>query len=143
MYRVSTAPAPELLPVPVQGVAARSIADTWHAPRGGGRKHEGLDIFARRGTPVLSPVDGIVMHVGTDRLGGNVVRVLGPGGQTHYFAHLDRFAGVRRWQVVEAGEVLGYVGNTGNARGASPHLHYGIYSARGAINPLPLLKPPR
>ena len=143
MYRVSTTPAPLALPIPVQGVAQRAITDSWHAPRGGGRKHEGIDIFARRGTPVVSPVTGIVTHVGQDRLGGNVVRVLGPGRQMHYFAHLDRFAGLERWQVVEAGEVLGYVGNTGNARGASPHLHYGIYSASGAINPYPLLKPAR
>ena len=141
-YRVSTTPAPVLLPViPVQGVAPRAIADNWHAPRAGGRKHEGIDIFAKRGTPVVSPVTGIVTTVGSDRLGGNYIRVLGPGRQTHYFAHLDRFAQIRRWDVVKAGEVIGYVGNTGNARGGSPHLHYGIYAATGAINPLPLLKP--
>jgi murein DD-endopeptidase MepM/ murein hydrolase activator NlpD len=142
VYRVSTTPAPEALAIiPVQGVAARAITDSWHAPRSGGRRHEGIDIFAKRGTPVISPVSGIVTSVGQDRLGGNIVRVLGPGRQVHYFAHLDGFAPIRRWQVVEAGEVLGYVGNTGNARGASPHLHYGIYTAaRGAINPFPLLK---
>jgi peptidoglycan LD-endopeptidase LytH len=140
MYRVSTTPAPTALMVPVQGVAPRSIADSWHAVRGGGRKHEGIDIFARRGTPVVSPVAGIVTHVGQDRLGGNIVRVLGPGRQVHYFAHLDRFAALSRWDVVEAGDVIGYVGNTGNARGGSPHLHYGIYGATGAINPFPFLK---
>ena len=140
MYRVSTAPPPLALPIPVEGVAAGALHDSWHAPRSGGRRHEGIDIFARRGTPVLAPVTGLVTHVGQDRLGGNVVRVMGPGRQTHYFAHLDRFAPIKAWDVVVAGEVIGYVGNTGNARGGSPHLHYGIYAAGGAINPFPLLK---
>jgi murein DD-endopeptidase MepM/ murein hydrolase activator NlpD len=144
IYRVSTTPAAPSLAIPVQGVAPRAIVDSWHAPRGRGRKHEGIDIFAARGTPVVSPVTGIVTMVGQDRLGGNVVRVLGPGRQVHYFAHLDRIAPIRRWDVVEAGNVVGYVGNTGNARGASPHLHYGIYTAAaGAINPYPLLRPSR
>ena len=141
IYRVSTTPAPQALPIPVKGVAPRALHDSWGDPRGGGRRHEGIDIFAPRGTPVVAPIAGLVMHVGHDRLGGNVVRVLGPGGQTHYFAHLDRFAELRRWQVVQPGDVLGYVGNTGNARGGSPHLHYGIYGASGAINPFPLLFP--
>lgn len=141
VYRVSTTPAPEALPVPVQGVAAGAIADSWHAPRSGGRKHQGIDIFARRGTPVVSPVDGLVTSIGQDRLGGNIVRVLGPGRQVHYFAHLDSIAPLERWQVVRAGDVLGFVGNTGNARGGRPHLHYGIYTAaHGAINPYPLLR---
>ena len=130
--------------MPVLGVAPRAIYDSWHAPRGGGRKHEGIDIFARRGTPVVSPVAGIVTSVGHDRLGGNIVRVMGPGRQVHYFAHLDRVAPIRRWDLVNAGDVLGYVGNTGNARGGSPHLHYGIYTAAsGAINPYPLLRDSR
>jgi murein DD-endopeptidase MepM/ murein hydrolase activator NlpD len=135
-----TAPAPSHLPMPVQGVAVRSVANTWGAPRDAGtRTHQGLDIFARRGTPVLSPVEGIVIGVGQDRLGGNVVRVLGPGGQVHYFAHLDEFSGVKRQDWVRPGAILGYVGATGNARGTPPHLHYGIYAAGGAINPYPLL----
>ena len=140
MYRVTTTPAPLALAIPVQGVAQRALHDSWHAPRGGGRKHQGIDIFARRGTPVVSPVNGLVTHVGQDRLGGNVVRVLGPGRQTHYFAHLDGFAEIKPWDIVAAGDVIGYVGNSGNARGGSPHLHYGIYAASGAINPYPLLK---
>ena len=139
--RLWTAPAPEFLPVPVQGVAASAIANTWHAPRdGGSRKHLGLDIFARRGTPVLSPVEGIVIGKGGDRLGGNVVRVLGPGRQVHYFAHLESFSDVKTRDWVTPGAILGYVGSTGNARGTPPHLHYGIYGAAGAINPFPLLR---
>jgi peptidoglycan LD-endopeptidase LytH len=141
--RLWTAPAPTSLPVPVQGVAPRSLADTWHAPRdGGSRRHLGIDIFAKRGTPVVSPVEGIVIGRGQDRLGGNTVRVLGPGRQVHYFAHLDAFSGVKARDWVHPGAILGYVGTTGNARGTPPHLHYGIYGVTGAINPFPLLKAP-
>jgi peptidoglycan LD-endopeptidase LytH len=94
--RLWTAPAPAHLPVPVQGVAPRRLADTWHAPRdAGSRKHMGIDIFAKLGTPVVSPVEGIVIARGQDRLGGNTVRVLGPGRQVHYFAHLDGFSDVK------------------------------------------------
>ena len=131
------------LPVPVAGIEPPRIANTWGAAReAGARKHEGLDIFASRGTAVLCPVDGVVLGTGQDRLGGNVVRVLGPGHQVHYFAHLDAFGAIRRGDWVHPGAILGYVGTTGNARGTPPHLHYGIYDAGGAINPYPLLAPP-
>lgn len=139
MARLALQPAPTRLPVPVQGVAPRQLADTWGAARSQGRKHEGIDIFAARGTPVLSATEGVVMQIGTNNLGGKVVWVLGPGRQMHYYAHLDSYADISRGQRVVAGEVLGYVGDTGNARGTPPHLHYGIYQA-GAINPYPLLK---
>jgi peptidoglycan LD-endopeptidase LytH len=135
-----TSPGPTRLPVPVRGVAPRALADTWGAPRGSGRRHRGIDIFARRGTAVLSPVSGLVLDVGRDPLGGNVVKVLGPGVQVHYFAHLDSFGPVAERGLVEPGDVVGYVGDTGNARGTPPHLHYGIYVLPGrAINPYPLL----
>lgn len=141
-YALWTAPAPLHLPVPVEGIEPRRIANTWGAERdAGARKHEGLDIFASRGTPVICPVDGVVLGTGQDRLGGNVVRVLGPGHQVHYFAHLDAFGEIHRGDWVRPGAVLGYVGTTGNARGTPPHLHYGIYDAGGAINPYPLLAP--
>ncbi|MDD5463448.1 MAG: M23 family metallopeptidase [Methylococcales bacterium] len=97
-------------------------------------------MFARRGTPVLAPVHGLVIGIGQNRLGGNIIKLLGPGLQVHYFAHLDRFGAVKKYDFVRRGEVLGYVGNTGNAKGTPPHLHYGIYTYReGAINPYPLL----
>jgi murein DD-endopeptidase MepM/ murein hydrolase activator NlpD len=69
-----------------------------------------------------------------------VVWVLGPGGQRHYYAHLDRYADIVTGQRVRPGTILGYVGTTGNAAGTPPHLHYGIYEAGGAINPYPLLR---
>lgn len=139
--RLSSMPAPAVVEVPVRGVSREQLRDTWQAARSGGRKHEGIDIFAPRGTPVHSATEGIVMRVGTNRLGGQVVWVLGPGGQRHYYAHLDRFADIGRGARVRAGTVLGYVGSTGNAAGTPPHLHYGIYGPGGAINPYPVLRP--
>lgn len=132
--------APRMLPVPVEGVRARALRDTWGSARSAGRRHEGIDIFARRGTAVLSSTEGIVTQVGTNRLGGLVVWVMGPGGQRHYYAHLDRYADVAAGMRIEAGRVLGYVGNSGNAQGTPPHLHYGVYDSGGAINPYPLLR---
>jgi murein DD-endopeptidase MepM/ murein hydrolase activator NlpD len=82
----------------------------------------------------------VVVRVGQNRLGGNIVAVLGAAGRYYYYAHLDRYAdGLETGQLVEAGQLLGHVGNSGNARGTPPHLHFGVYSAAGAINPLPLL----
>ncbi|WP_137173891.1 M23 family metallopeptidase [Massilia sp. HP4] len=138
--RLAAMPKPLALPVPVEDVRQRALRDTWGGARSEGRKHEGIDIFARRGTPVLSSTEGIVTNVGTNRLGGLVVWVLGPGGQRHYYAHLDSYSDVEAGMRIEAGRVLGYVGNTGNAKGTPPHLHYGIYDTDGAINPYPLLK---
>jgi murein DD-endopeptidase MepM/ murein hydrolase activator NlpD len=138
--RLASMAPPAVLPVPVRGVAPRALRDTWHGARSEGRKHEGIDIFARRGTAVVAATEGVVLRVSTNRLGGQVVWVLGPGGQRHYYAHLDRYADIEQGQRVRPGTVLGYVGTTGNAAGTPPHLHYGIYEAGGAINPYPLLR---
>src|SRR5687767_10661813 len=81
--------APSSLPVPVDGIRASQIADTWGDPRSGGRKHMGVDIFAPRGTPVRSTTNGVVLRVGTNQLGGQFAGVLGPGMYFHYYAHLD------------------------------------------------------
>jgi murein DD-endopeptidase MepM/ murein hydrolase activator NlpD len=137
--RLGAMPAPVVLPVPVAGVTPNQLADTWGGARSGGRRHEGIDIFAKRGTPVLAATEGIVMRVGTNRLGGQVVWVLGPGGQRHYYAHLDSYGDVHAGMRIDAGKIVGYVGNTGNAATTPPHLHYGIYTAGGAINPYPFL----
>jgi murein DD-endopeptidase MepM/ murein hydrolase activator NlpD len=131
----STRPSAQL-PVPVMGVRPRDLRDTWDGPRSGGRRHRGIDIFAKRGTPIRSATPGIIVTVGTNRLGGRIVRVFGPGGEWHYYAHLERYAEIRTGQVVAAGTILGYVGDSGNARGTPPHLHYGIYRLLGgAMNP--------
>ncbi|MEO8193232.1 MAG: M23 family metallopeptidase [Gemmatimonadales bacterium] len=140
--RLLTSPAPATVQIPVMGVRKKQIPNSWGSPRSGGRSHRGVDIFAPSGTPVLSATEGIVFRVGTNRLGGNVINVLGPGRQVHYYAHLDRYDAFRPGDVVYAGNILGYVGNTGNARNTPPHLHYGVYDPiKGAINPWPLLNP--
>lgn len=140
-WRLSRMPAPVALPVPVAGVAARRVADTWGAARSGGRRHEGVDIFAARGTPVASTTRGVVAQVREGGLGGRQVWIIGPGGERHYYAHLEGFApGLARFDLVSAGSVIGFVGDSGNARGTPPHLHYGVYSVHGARNPWPLLQ---
>ena len=131
----------ERLAIPVAGVSKNNVSDSWHAPRSGGeRRHEGQDIFAPRGTPVLSATDGYVVRVGENRLGGKTVSVMGAGGRMYYYAHLDAYAPhIGFGQYVTPETVLGFVGTTGNAVGTSPHLHFGVYSNKGAINPLPML----
>ena len=133
-------PPPTSLPVPVEGVAPTDLVNTWGARRSGGRGHEGIDIFAPRGTPVIAATQGVVMRKGWNRLGGKTVSVLGPGGWYHYYAHLDEWDAPAVGDWVEAGTVLGYVGDTGNAKGTPTHLHYGIYESGGARNPYPLLR---
>ena len=131
---------PRALPVPVHGVSMRAVRDTFGAPRPGDRTHQGVDIFAPRGTPVVSSTRGIVARIGENSLGGTVVWVLGPGGDRHYYAHLNSVADIKSGQRIVPGDVLGTVGTTGNARGTPPHLHYGVYRRTlGAINPFPLL----
>jgi len=128
------------LAMPLKDVKKSQIANTWGAPRGEGRAHEGQDIFAPKGTPVLSATTGYVVKIGEDNLGGHVVSVIGDGGRKYYYAHLDSFApNLEVGDYVTRKTVLGYVGTTGNADGTPPHLHFGIYTTTGAINPLPLL----
>jgi murein DD-endopeptidase MepM/ murein hydrolase activator NlpD len=131
----------ESLRMPVEGVSAERVTDTWHAPRSGGRKHEGQDIFAKRGTPVRPATEGYVVRVGENNLGGKVVFIVGAGGRTYYYAHFDSHAeGIEVGDYVTPRDVIGYVGTSGNAAGTPPHLHFGVYAGGGAINPLPLLK---
>ncbi|MCU1327020.1 MAG: Peptidase [Bryobacterales bacterium] len=142
-FRVSAllaTPPDTSIGIPVARVRRRQIAETWHAPRGQKRQHEGQDIFAASGTPVYSATNGIVVRVGGAGIGGNAVSVLGAGGVVYYYAHLSRFAeGLHAGEEVTPESMIGYVGNTGNARTTPPHLHFGVYSRTGAINPLPLL----
>lgn len=129
-------PSEQSLPNPVVG---QRFADTWHGARSGGRKHEGVDIFAKRGTPIRSTTGGVVVKVGQNPLGGKVVSVM-TGRTVHYYAHLEDYGNIQRHQWIEQGTVIGTVGDSGNAKGTPPHLHYGIYTPTGAINPFPLIK---
>lgn len=127
--------------MPFQAVTKRQIADTWGAPRGEGRHHEGQDIFAPKGTPILSATNGYIYKIGENNLGGQTVSVIGSGGRVYYYAHLDSYApNLEVGDRVSTRTVLGYVGTTGNAQGTPPHLHFGVYTFTGAINPLPLLR---
>ncbi len=116
-------------------VSTRQVTDTWGDARSDGRSHEGTDIFAPKGTPVVSPTKAIVVSIGKASLGGNYVYTANPGGERYYFAHLDDYAdGLKTGDQLDVGEVIGYVGDTGNAAGGATHLHFGIYK-KGATNP--------
>ena len=116
------------------------LTDTWGAARSQGRSHEGIDIFAARGTPIQATTQGIVSKVGENTLGGRVVVVVGPGGAGHYYAHLEDYADIVPNDWVNAGDIIGYVGDSGNAKGTPTHVHYGIYINGSAVNPYPLLQ---
>jgi murein DD-endopeptidase MepM/ murein hydrolase activator NlpD len=125
------------LPEPLASRQSLRFVDSWGNPRPGGRSHQGIDIFAAKDTPVLSTTNGMVTRVGTNNLGGQVIWILGPGLERHYYAHLNRPGVFRAGDRVNAGEIIGYAGNTGNARGGAVHLHYGIYRNGAAQNPYP------
>jgi len=140
-YTVSVTREPALS-FPVVGRDSRTISSFFGAPRDGGRRsHEGIDIFAPRGTPVVASADGVVSGVGVNNLGGNVVWLSDDKrGQSLYYAHLEAQA-VREGQRVSVGDTVGFVGNTGNARTTAPHLHFGIYRFNeGAVDPLPYVR---
>ena len=123
-----------------------SFGDSFGAPRMMGTQyehaHQGIDIMAPIGTPLLACERGIVTQMGSDVLGGTKLWLKGESGTYYYYAHLSAFAdGVVDGTVVEAGTVVGYVGDTGNARGGESHLHFEIHPDGGiAVNPYPLLK---
>ncbi len=140
--RITSAPSPSLN-FPVLGAEGRNLQSEFGMPRDGGRRqHEGVDIFARRGTSVLSATNGRVTSVGQNTLGGNVVWVWDTSrGLTLYYAHLDTQL-VTAGQGVSAGDVLGTVGNTGNAKTTAPHLHFGVYApGQGALDPVGFIRP--
>lgn len=124
---------------PISGKA--SIGSYWGDARdAGARKHEGIDIFASRGTPVVAVTDGYVIEVADDGIGGKSVTIQSDDySWRSYYAHLDAQK-VSKGQLVKKGQLIGTVGNTGNAKTTSPHLHFGIYEYSGAIDPLPYVK---
>jgi murein DD-endopeptidase MepM/ murein hydrolase activator NlpD len=119
------------------------FTDTWGAPRSGGRRHEGVDIIAKTGTPVYAVVAGTITRQFFDQvgsLGGNALRLTAPDGTYFHYAHFSTFAeGIKVGSVVRAGEVIGYVGATGNT--STPHLHFEYHPGGGAaVNPYPITK---
>lgn len=124
---------------PVVGKGNEDIWSKWGDPRGGGkRKHKGIDIFAKRGTPLIAITEGYVQDVSDKGLGGKQVWIRDlKNNNSLYYAHLHEQS-VKQGQIVEVGDTIGLVGNTGNAKTTRPHLHFGIYHPqRGAIDPLP------
>ena len=126
--------------VPVEGITPGDLDDTFTARRSGGRTHRAIDIMADRGTPVLAISDGEIVRIHTNRLGGKVLYLRSHGGDyDFYYAHLDAYApGLEVGQTVRQGDVLGTVGNTGNARTTPPHLHFQVLrrSGRGRGTPV-------
>jgi murein DD-endopeptidase MepM/ murein hydrolase activator NlpD len=140
-YEITARVGP-MLAFPVQGAGNAAVQSRFGVDRDGGRRrHHGIDIFAPRGTPVLAATDGVVRSTSPNDLGGTVVWLSDVSrGQTLYYAHLDSHA-VTAGQAVRAGDTLGFVGNTGNARGTRPHLHFGIYRrGRGPVDPFPFVR---
>ena len=141
--------APSALLVPVSGVEAAQLDDSFADGRGGTRVHEAIDIMAPTGTPVLAAADGRVVKLFTSKPGGLTVYQFDPGETiAYYYAHLDRYAeNLAEGQEVKRGDLIGYVGSTGNAAPAAPHLHFAVFMLgpekqwwKGtAINPYPLL----
>jgi murein DD-endopeptidase MepM/ murein hydrolase activator NlpD len=118
---------PETPHIPVSGASAKDWhpQSFWYYPWGRSGAHKGIDIFAKAGTPVVAATQGLVVHTGEDSMGGNIVLVLGGKWRFHYYAHLQRIdTQALRW--VRAGEAIGTVGSSGNAKGKPPHLHYAI-----------------
>ena len=144
------APPPGALRVPVVGVRADQLSDTYHQTRGGSRIHEALDIMAPRGSPVVAAADGRVEKLFTSKAGGLTVYQFDPTRtRAYYYAHLDRYApGLHEGQQLRRGDPVGTVGSTGNASEDAPHLHFAIFLLgpekrwwEGTpVNPLPLLR---
>jgi murein DD-endopeptidase MepM/ murein hydrolase activator NlpD len=147
-WETGSAPAPDTeLAMPVQGVMPSELSDSYGDLRSGGRRHEAIDIFAARGTPVVAAAPGTVVRRATESLGGRAVYVrTADSTYVHYYAHLATFApGIDEGTRVDAGDRLGSVGATGNAD--SYHLHFAVWKqtdpappyADQPVNPYPLL----
>ena len=119
---------PEGRMVPVRGATAADWnADTfWYEPWGTSGVHKGVDIFAKKGTDVVASTHQIILHKGTLKKGGNIILALGPRWRLHYYAHLGEFKAAGRF--VKAGTAIASVGDSGNAKGKPPHLHFSIVS---------------
>lgn len=134
--------AVEDLSIPVLfGVRVSDLSPNFGDPRdGGARSHEGEDIMAPKNDYVVSPTDAVVVSMGTGDSAGNYVYTANPGEETFVYMHLDRFAeGLKVGSVLEKGDLIGYVGNTGVAGGGATHLHFEIRHSRKATDPFPRL----
>lgn len=140
-YTLTITSGPSLA-YPLKAPGKNHTQSFWGAPRDAGvRRHEGIDMFAPKRTPVIAVANGRVTRANQNRLGGNVVWMRPEQKDyTIYYAHLDTQL-VQGGQEVKTGDTLGLVGNTGNAEHTAPHLHFGIYTSGGAIDPFPFVDP--
>jgi len=138
------------LTIPVAGVLRSELKDTYGAARSGGRSHKGVDIFAKQGTPVVAAAEGVIVKRDSNAVGGISVYQRGSDARTiYYYAHLHGYRpGLKEGDLVRPGDVIGYVGSTGNVTG-SPHLHFSIHTVTDPnrwwkgrdLNPYHLLVP--
>jgi murein DD-endopeptidase MepM/ murein hydrolase activator NlpD len=138
------------LMVPVAGVRREELKDSYGAARSGGRAHKGVDIFAPKGTAVLAATAGVIVKRDSSGLGGISIYQRDLDGRTiYYYAHLNGYrAGLKEGDLVRAGDVIGYVGTTGNAPRGGPHLHFSAYAVKDPnrwwrgrdVNPYKLLR---
>jgi murein DD-endopeptidase MepM/ murein hydrolase activator NlpD len=126
------------LPIPILfGISLRNVTPNFGDPRGGGtREHEGLDIMAPEGAPIVSPTEAVVIRTGTGSSSGKYVTTANPGGETFIYMHLSEIL-VRGGDELKEGELIGLVGDTGNAKGGLPHLHFEVRDGRRATDPYP------
>ncbi len=146
--RVETLPASDrstALVIPVVGIGGNDLRDSFTSPRSGGRTHNAIDIAAPKGTPLVAVMDGVISRKHWNQLGGRTLYLTSADGRyDFYYAHLDSYAdGIEIGTRVRRGQVLGAVGETGNARG--PHLHFQVLDKRGngrgtPVNPFDLLR---
>ena len=124
---------------PIAG--ASTFSDDWGAPRAGGRGHEGIDLFAARGTPVVAVADGTLSRVGYSGISGNRLWLKDGSGTTFFYAHLDGYSvAAREGALVRQGAVLGFTGDTGDAKGTPPHVHFEIHPGGGEpVQPYPIV----
>ncbi|NNF57160.1 MAG: M23 family metallopeptidase [Rhodothermaceae bacterium] len=144
--------APSGLVIPVEGIQPADLANTFDDARGQGREHDAIDIIAPHGTPVLAATDGRILRLFESERGGLTIYQLGPDSRTvYYYAHLNGYAdGLAAEQPVRRGQVIGFVGDTGNAVPGNHHLHFAIWTVDDPaqfwdgtpINPYPLLAGP-
>lgn len=149
---VAATPSPSGLVIPVQGIAGSQLVDTFEQSRSEGRLHQAIDIMAPTGTPVVAVADGWVEKLFTSKQGGLTIYQFEPTRTwSYYYAHLDRYAdGLREGQLLKRGQVIGYVGYSGNANPAGPHLHFAVnrldadqkWWTGTPVNPYPLLTAP-
>jgi murein DD-endopeptidase MepM/ murein hydrolase activator NlpD len=144
----AAAPAGKLL-IPVEGIKLAQLSDNFDQPRGKERHHEALDIMAPKGSKVIAAGDGKVVKLFNSKPGGLTVYQFDPSEKyAYYYAHLDRYAdGVKEGSVLKRGDLVGYVGVTGNAAKDAPHLHFAVVELtpkkewwKGtSVNPYPMM----